>query len=280
MTLWYIWFGSVRLPRIPPVIRFRWLLAFVAGVMAAAPVLFAQAPRAKVPFGVGETMSYDVKFGAFTVGSGRMFVVGIDTVRGQPAWHLRLELRAGIPGFRVENVLESWMDVATLNALRYHQETRQGGKDERRQAEIFPDRRVYHEKDWRATNTGSLQEIDKGEQPTVAQPLDQASFLFFARTQPLEMGSTYSYERYYKPQSNPVTLSVLRREKVNVPAGSFETIVVRPIFKSNGIFGQNGRAEVWFTNDDRRLMVRMETHVAFGSITLQLKEFQGSGVEP
>jgi hypothetical protein len=208
-----------------------------------------------------------------------MSVVGIDTVRGREAWHLRLELRAGVPGFRVVNVLESWMDVATLHALRYHQDTQQGGKNERRQSEIFPDRRVYVEKDWRERD-GKMTEIDRGEQPSVAQPLDQASFLFFARTQPLAVGQTYSYDRYYKPQSNPVTLSVLRRENRTVPAGTFATVVVRPVFKSNGIFGQGGRAEVWFTDDDRRLMVRMATQVAFGSITLELKEFQGSGVEP
>jgi hypothetical protein len=263
------------------VIRLRKLLALGAGVFAAATTLPAQSTRAKVPFGVGESMTYDVKFGPLNVGNGRMFVVGIDTIRGRPAWHLRLELRAGALGFRVADVLESWMDVETLNALRYRQETQQGGKQERREAEIFPDRKVYTEKDWRQPKNGSgMQEIDRGEHPTVAQPLDQASFLFFARTQPLELGQTYSFDRYYKPASNPVTLSVLRRETVNVPAGSFASVVVRPVFKSNGIFGQNGRAEVWFTDDDRRLMVRMETHVAFGSITLLLKEFQGSGVEP
>ncbi len=32
-------------------------------------------------------------------------------------------------------------------------------------------------------------------------------------------------------------------------------------------------AGTWLTDDDRRLMVRMETHVAFGTIVLQLKEF-------
>lgn len=260
-------------------IRFRSLLALGAGVMVAASALNAQSARAAVPFGVGEAMSYDVKYGALNVGTGRMFVVGIDTVRSQPAWHLRLELNAGIIGFRVVNVLESWMDVTSLSALRYRQDTKQGGKDDRREAEIYPDQKVYTEKDWRKRD-GKTQEIDRGEHPTVAQPLDQASFLFFARTQPLEVGQTYSYDRYYKPQSNPVTLAVLRREEVTVPAGKFKCIVVRPTFKSNGIFGQNGRAEVWFTDDDRRLMVKMATQVAFGSITLQLKEFQGSGVEP
>jgi hypothetical protein len=71
-----------------------------------------------------------------------------------------------------------------------------------------------------------------------------------------------------------VQLNVLRREKVKVPAGTFSAVVVRPIFQSKGIFGQNGRAEVWLTDDSRRYMVRLETSLAFGSISLQLRELQ------
>lgn len=248
--------------------------------LAALPLSAQNGDAASVPFGVGESMVYNVKYGPLTVGSGRMEVMGIDTVRGRPAWHLRLEVRAGIPGFRVVNVLESWLDVATLSSLRYRQETNNGGKEERRLAELYPERAVYQETDWRVPKGGGpLQEIRKPDAEMSAQPLDQASFLFFARTLPLEAGQTYSYSRFYKPPNNPVTLTVLRRESVNVPAGRFGTVVVRPVFKSNGIFGQGGKASVWFTDDDRRMMVKMETQVAFGSITLQLSEFQG-GARP
>ena len=118
----------------------RTLLALGASLFIAISDMTAQdGTRAKVPFGAGESLTYDVKFGPLTVGSGSMGVMGIDTVRGRPAYHLRLEVRAGIPGFRVVNILESWLDVVSLNSLRYKQETSQGGKDERRVAEIFPD---------------------------------------------------------------------------------------------------------------------------------------------
>ncbi|MGQ0647953.1 MAG: DUF3108 domain-containing protein [Gemmatimonadaceae bacterium] len=257
----------------------RSMLALGASLLATAPdALQAQnGTRPPVPFGVGESLVYDVKYGPLTVGTGKMEVTGIDTVRGRATYLLRLEVRAGIPGFRVVNILQSWLDVHTLESLRYRQETSQGGKEERRQVEFFPDRRRYQETDWRRSKDepNGLREIRKPDAESVEHPLDQASFLFFARTQPLDPGNTYSFTRYYKPPNNPVTLAVLRREKANVPAGTFATVVVRPIFKSNGIFGQNGRAEVWFTDDERRLMVKMETHVAFGSITLLLKEFQG-----
>jgi len=251
------------------------LLLSPTGLQAQSPI---GAPAA---FGVGESLIYDVKYGFLNVGTGKMEVVGIDTVRGREAWHFRLAIRAGIPGFRVHDVLESWVDVESFNALRYRQTLTQGSKQERDSIEIFPERGVFHEVEWRQAKDGSgwTQKI-KPEAATVSEPLDEASFLFFTRTQPLETGSTYTFARYYKPDKNPVQVTVARREKVNVPAGSFNTIVLRPVFKTKGIFSQNGRAEMWLTDDDRRMMVRMETHVAFGSITLLLKEFQSGLIDP
>ncbi|MBL8983567.1 MAG: DUF3108 domain-containing protein, partial [Gemmatimonadetes bacterium] len=98
-------------------------------LFASWPLRAQNGAAMNVPFGVGESMVYNVKYGPLTVGSGRMEVIGIDTVRGRPAWHLRLEVRAGIPGFRVVNILESWLDMATLASLRYRQETNNGGKE-------------------------------------------------------------------------------------------------------------------------------------------------------
>lgn len=240
----------------------RWLLRTTLVAVALAPPLDAQegnGPR-RVAFGVGEAMVYDVKFGVFNVGTARMNVVGIDTVRGRPAWHTKLEIEGGVPGYRVHDVLESWIDVETFHSLRYRQETAEGKRERTRVFEIMPERGVYRED-------------SKPELPTVADPLDEGAFIFFVRNQPLTVGQRYDFQRYFIPDRNPVTVIVDRRQRMKVPAGTFETIVIKPVIKSKGVFSKNGRAEIWFTDDERRLMVRMETHVAFGTISLQLREF-------
>jgi hypothetical protein len=165
-----------------------------------------------------------------------------------------------VPGYRVHDVLESWIDVETFHSLRYRQETVEGKRERTRVFEIMPERGVYRED-------------SKPELTTVADPLDEGAFLFFVRNQPLVVGRTYDYPRYFIPDRNPVTVIVDRRQRMKVPAGTFETIVIKPVIKSKGVFSKNGRAEIWFTDDERRLMVRMETHVAFGTISLQLREF-------
>lgn len=256
--------------------RARTPLAFAWRVLAALCLLTPLVPLVPLQgqangsshrraFAIGEQMVYDVKYGVFNVGTARMEVMGIDTVRGRRAWHTKLEIEGGIPGYRVHDILESWIDVETFRSLRYRQETVEGRRERTRVFEIMPERGVYRED-------------DKPEQPTVTDPLDEGAFIFFVRNQPLEVGRTYDYNRYFIPDRNPVTVMVHRRESMRVPAGTFETIVVKPIIKSKGVFSKNGRAEIWFTNDERRLMVRMETHVVFGTISLQLREFSQGNV--
>ncbi len=138
---------------------------------------------APVPFGVGERLVYEVKFGAIKVGQGSMEVLDTVTLRGRPAWHTRFRVRGGIPFYRVDDVLESWIDRYDINSLRFVQDFDEGGKNRERRYEIFPDRAVF-------------QENDKAEEASVSNPLDDGSFLYFIRTIPLEVGKTYEFHRY------------------------------------------------------------------------------------
>ena len=209
---------------------------------------------------VGERLAYDVRFGALKVGTGAMEVRGVDSVRGRDAWHTAFTIKGGIPLYKVDDRMESWIDTASFTSLRFVQETNEGRRHRTKRIELYPERGVYVEE--------TATPVDK---PTVEQPLDEAAFIYFLRRIPLVVGETYSYDRYFKPDRNPIRLEVLRRERIEVPAGTFETIVVRPIIKAKGIFSENGQAEVWLTDDDRHVMVQMKAKVSFGSLNLQLK---------
>ena len=236
--------------------------AFAAGAQDTAgttTVVEPQPWRMDVPFGVGEHAEYQVKFGFFSVGRGSMQVVGLDTVRGRDSWHIEFRVRGGVPGFRVNDRMQSWIDTRTFASLRFHQQLDQGNYERERRFEIYP---------------GSTYVEDEREpQPTVDMPLDDGSFLYFIRTIPLQVGQEYVFDRYFRPDRNPVRIQVLRKERIRVPAGTFETIVIRPIIKARGIFSEDGKAEVWLTDDDRRLMVQMKSDMKVGSLNLYLRSY-------
>ncbi len=217
-----------------------------------------RADAVSVPWSVGERLRYDLRFGFIKAGTGEMAVLGIDSVRGRPAWHGRFTVHGGYLALRVDDVLESWMDVTTLSSLRFAQDFKELGRERQKTFDIFPERKTYIQH-------------GKTEQQSVANPLDDGSFLFFIRTVPLVVGETYEFHRYFIPDRNPVKIRVLRRERVNVPAGTFDCIVLQPIIKTRGIFSENGQAEIWLSDDARRIMVQMKTKLAFGSLNLYLR---------
>jgi Protein of unknown function (DUF3108) len=91
---------------------------------------------------------------------------------------------------------------------------------------------------------------------------------------PLEVGKTYEFNRYFRPDRNPVRIHVLRRERVSVPAGTFDAIVVQPSINTKGIFSKNGNAQIWFSDDDKRVMLQMKSNLSFGSLNLFLTSYR------
>jgi len=235
-------------------------VAFAAQAQTATGATTTPVSR---PFVPGERLSYDVYFGAIKVGTGSMEVRGIDTVRGRPAYHTAFSLNGGIPFYKVDDVFESWFATDDLASLRFNQDQNEGTKERQHRYEIYPERRTYDD----------LSDQEP-EQPSVADPLDDGSFVYFVRTVPLEVGRTYEFQRYFKPDRNPVTIRVERRERVKVPAGTFDAIVIQPVIKTKGVFSESGHAELWISDDDRRVILQMKSQLSFGSLDLYLTTIQ------
>ena len=220
--------------------------------------------RAPIPYAAGERLAYDVKFGSIDVGDAVMEVLGLENVRGRQALHIRFNVKGGTFLYKVNDRYESWIDTVNLISLRHWQQIDEGSYERERKYEIMPEIGVYKEN-------------EKPNQPTVAEPLDDGSFFFFLRTIPLEVGKTYSFDRYFKPDRNPVTVTVVRRERIKVPAGTFEAIVLHPTIKAKGVFGEGGQAEIWLADDSSRIMLQMKSRLKIGSLNLYLKNIRRGG---
>ena len=217
----------------------------------------------KGAFTPGEYLTYDVKFGFLHVGHGAMLLAGIDTVRGHIAWRAVFTISGGTLFFKVRDSTMSWFDTASFSSLRFVQRLREGRYHADRDFHIYPERATY------ARN-------DKPEVPSVRQPRDDVSFLYFLRTVPLEVGRNYRFERYFQPEGNPIIIRVLRRERVTVPAGTFNAIVLQPQITTQGIFSEKGRAEVWLADDSTRVLLQMKSRLSFGSLNLYLNKISMS----
>jgi len=219
---------------------------------------------AATPFGPGERLEYEVRLGRLSVGRGTLEVLGLESVRGHLSYHVSMGIQGGLPLARVNNQLQSWIDVENLFSHRFIQDQNEVRTKRYRVFEFFP-----AEKRWERTDNG-----ERGDLPTDA-PLDDLSFVYFVRTLPLRVGETYTLERYFQARGNPVVVQVLRKDRIEVPAGTFNTIVVRPIIQTRGLFSQGGEAEIHFSDDDERLLVQLRSRVpVVGSLSLHLSEIR------
>ena len=214
-------------------------------------------PALPAKLAAGEQLDYAVSFGPFHVGSGRMVVVGLDTIGGHTVWHAVLTINGGIPFFHVADTTSSWFDTATFVSRRFVQHINEGRYHVQRDFRINPEHQFY---------------IKNNDPPTQASadPLDDVSMIYFVRTLPMTIGARHEFRRYFQPEGNPVVITVVRRDSVHVDAGAFATVVVEPTITTSGIFSQDGRAQIWLSDDTRRLVVQLKSHLSFGSLNLYL----------
>ncbi len=101
---------------------------------------------------------------------------------------------------------------------------------------------------------------------------DPLSSFYHLRTLELVVGTPVYITIFDSKKVWNTEIQILRKEKVTVPAGTFDTIVVKPLMKSEGIFHRKGDIFIWLTDDTKHIPVKMEIKVAIGSITANLVE--------
>jgi|TARA_B110000196_G_scaffold320363_1_gene342340 hypothetical protein len=229
-----------------------------------SPPTYSTDPLAAVvPFGPGEKLTYKVKIGVVNSGTAHMEVLGIDSIREEPSYHLEMSLRGSLlfGAIKVNDHYESWLGTRSISSHRFISDVHQLTYSRYRKFEFYPEKMS-----WEETESGETGRLAS------ALPLDDISFLYFVRTLPLEVGQTYTLPRYFKREGNPVVIKVEGRKVVKVPAGTFNTIVVRPTVKTRGLFSEGGEAELYLTDDENKHLVYLRSKIpVVGSVTLHLE---------
>ena len=225
---------------------------------------------AAAPFGPGEKILYRVEIGWFDVGEGHMTVEALDSVRGNITYRATMEIDAGMLGLKVHDIYTTFFDVSTLQSWRFLREMNQVSYHATRHYEFYPEEGIWDNEDKEEGQN------DKSGPLGSSLPLDEIAFIYFLRQMELEVGKNYRMSRYFKEDGNPVEIRVLRKERKEVDGGVFDCIVVQPIIQTSGLFAQGGEAEIYLSDDDRRLMVYMKSNLQGfpGALELYLKEYQ------
>jgi hypothetical protein len=224
------------------------------------------------PFGVGERMAFDLTYGFITAGKAVMSIPATEMVSGYDCYRV-LSVAESVPWFsaffRVRDVAESHLDVRELVTRRFEKSLSEG--DYRAHDLVLYDQErhvaIYPERDGRVV-------------PLSLDAQDILSSLYYVRMMDLEVGRAVFIENHADTKNYPLRIDVLRRERIEVPAGTFDCIVVEPVMRVAGLFRHQGSLQVWLTDDARHVPVLMRSKVIIGSISAELTSYTPPGGGP
>ena len=238
--------------------------AIVTAVLLAATLMAASPTTAPLveTFEKGETLDYTVRWLRITGGTGRMTIGPLGDNQ------LRITSAAkSSPGFSriysVNDQIESIVARNDFSTLRYMKRLEENGD---------AIQEVTTVEDGVATRVRKKVRTVKVPRPV----LDPISVIYFLRTLDLTPGKTHDLTLVADVRLYNVHAKVLRRETLATPAGTFKTVVVEPRMESGGV-PREEKMTIWYTDDERRIPVRIYTKVKFGSVTATLHKM-ASGV--
>jgi hypothetical protein len=210
---------------------------------------------------VPEKLLFDVIWGGWsfrwvTAGQATLELLPTDT----PAvWKIRS--LAWCNGFfqtfyPVRDTVESHIDSRGIYPIRFEKHLHEGGY----KASISA---TYDQ----ARHTVTTQDTSFSIEPFTH---DVLSAFYYIRTQHLEVGDTLQLAAVSGKKKYGLKVLCHRRETIEVPAGTFKTLVVEPVLKEDGLFKAKGKLTIWVTDDEAHIPVKMQSKIPVGSIKAEL----------
>jgi hypothetical protein len=248
--------------------RFSLLLIFLL-VWGVRPAI----TQSTIPsgFGPGERLLYDVDWGFINAGETELSILDTVRVDSNLCYHLlsRTTSNAFVTAlFRVNDRVESMMDVEGHFSRGFEKHLREGEYREDRWFRIDQEAGLVFQLDTTAATkyAADTLEVEFGVQ-------DVLSALQYVRLQDLSPGDEIRVMTVDNLKPYELVVKIHRRQRVKVPAGRFDCLVVEPLLKSTGLFKSQGKLTIWLTDDERRLPVLMKSKILIGSVSARLVEY-------
>ncbi|HAK89117.1 MAG TPA: DUF3108 domain-containing protein [Nitrospiraceae bacterium] len=236
---------------------------FIAALFFIA-ALSARAPHAE-PFSIPEKFTYDLTWAGIKTGEASLEIRD----NGSDIQFISKAASAGWVSvfYRVEdNVVSTLKKEGYANFAftpkNYRLKIREG-KHKRDREIVF---------DHTAKKAVYINRLDnkKTESGISGSTFDPLSSLYYLRGIRLEVGKPVFIDIFDSKKLYKMEVQVLKKEIVETPSGTFKTILIKPLMRSEGIFYRKGDILVWLTDDNKRIPVLLKTKVSLGSVKAAL----------
>lgn len=227
----------------------------------------------KDPLRVGEKVTFAVSYFNIVAGLLTMEVLPFVEVNEEKAYHLRISAKSSDffnRIYAVDDMAETYLNYENLlpyNLLVKVKETKQ-----LKEIRSFLDWNTLQGSYWEKKVTKEKgEESKKIEWEILPYSQNVISAAYYMRMFDWKLGKKIQFRVADQGDNIVFKGEAVRQEKLKTEVGEFDTLVIKPEFEVKGVFKPVGEIYIWLTNDDRKLIVRIESAIKIGTLVLKLR---------
>jgi hypothetical protein len=223
-----------------------------------------------LPFQAGEELTFELRWLGMSVGVATLSVGQLSRIDGHDVLPLLSLARShGVFStlYEVDDRVESHFDPQRLLPRAYRIRLQEGSYRVYREVLFDPEQqRATYSKDYQPASL-----LPTGE--AVQDPL---SSLYVVRALPLKVGESVYLPIFDKGKTWMTEVQVVAKERLHLPVGAVNTLKVKPLLHTSGIFRREGEVLIWLSDDAQHVPVQMQTRITIGSISARLIQVKGA----
>lgn len=241
------------------------LISFFIPALLVVTGFLPLAPCAASAFGIPETLRYDISWAGIKAGES---VIEIQQADNAAIISVTTRSAKWISVFyavndRIESRVVPGSKPGTIGPpLTYRLKLSEGRH--RKDKEV-----VFDHGRGKAFYVDYLED-ERKEFDLPGEVFDPLSSFYQIRSRHLEVGKPAYIRIFDSKKIYDAEVQVLRKERIQGPSGDVDTLVIKPVMKSEGIFYQKGEMLIWISDDDKKIPLRMKSKVKIGSVTATL----------
>ena len=216
---------------------------------------------AQTPFKIGESLQYHAEFNRVRVGEAELKVSAIEEINTIKSYHIIYVAKTkGLADrlFKIRDQIDIWIDKEGFFTHRLIKNINQGNYKNK------VDVRFDYNKSIAKTSTKEISIDFKAR--------DSFSLFYYLRTILLNENDIMSFSSFEGRRIVDYKLQIKGNEIIRTELGNITCTVIRPYQEGENLFKNQGDMQIWISNDEKRLPVKIQIKMKFGSMTLLLKK--------
>ena len=220
--------------------------------------------NSSIPYSIiNKKLNYILEFQNISAGNGYILLQE-DSLNKQSVIKLKSEIKTNKYVdwlYKIRNKITIYMDNDDLSLIKVINKINEGGYKKNHNA-------LVDIKNMKIINDRSTKDIKQ----KIYSPL---SIIFSIREKMISLEKNFQYRTYSNGKQKNINISLIGTEKIKTPFGEFNTIIFNPTSSNNKpVLKNSGDMKIWYTDDHKKLPIKIELKIKYGSIILLLENIE------